>query len=84
MVTDGYYKDRKLLIDRKTQENTLNITKMHVRGEGGGGVVVWLWGPGIGSGSSRVNEYAAENDRGRLVLVASLPKNTYSARKHLQ
>ena len=43
-----------------------------------------LWGLGIGSGLSRVNDYAAENDRGRLALVASLPKNTYSAEKHLQ
>ena len=33
-------------------------------------------GSGIGSGSSPVNDYAAENDRGCLALVASLPKNT--------
>ena len=42
------------------------------------------WGPGIGSGSSPVNDYAAENDHGRLALVALLPKNTYIAGKHLQ
>ena len=54
---------------------------------GGGGSYGWpngMWGPGIGLGSSPVNDYAAENDRGRLALVASLSKNTYSAGKHLQ
>ena len=35
-------------------------------------------------GSDQVNDYAAENGRGRLALVASLPKNTCSAEKHLQ
>ena len=56
-----------------------------------GGVVLRVsgsmsnWGCRVrGSGSSPVNDFAAENDRGRLASVASPPKNTYSAGKHLQ
>ena len=30
-----------------------------------------------------VNDYAADKDRGRLALLASLPANTYSAGKNL-
>ena len=33
---------------------------------------------GSDRGRLRFNDYAAENNRGRLALVASLPKNTYS------
>ena len=78
----------------KTQENAeihLNIYQNLGRRSGGvlyeGCPVVWPTGAvgfGYWIGSSLVNEYAAENDRGRLALVASLPNNTYSARKHLQ
>ena len=58
-------------------------------------MVVWrvsgsmtTWGCGVrgldGGHLRLLNDYAAENDRGRLALVVSLPNNTYSAGKHLQ
>ena len=48
-------------------------------GEGGSyGCPTGLWGPGIGSGSSPVNDYAAENDRGRCWKTLTVPENTYS------
>ena len=58
-----------------------------------GGVVLRVsgsmtnWGCGVrrlDRGCIPVNDYTAENDRGRLALVSSLPENTYSVGKHLQ